>query len=91
MRRNWIQAISSTGTAPSTSRNKGAAAAGNAQVVSTLPAALAGYGQSAPADGSQGPGRAGDHWPKTHAGEHRERLLKGCREREFTLRGAPAG
>ena len=32
MRRNWIQAISSTGTAPSTSRNKGAAAAGGARV-----------------------------------------------------------
>jgi hypothetical protein len=43
VRRNRIRAISSTGTGPGTSRNKGPAAAGNSQVVSTLPAALAGW------------------------------------------------
>lgn len=37
--------------------------------------------------GSVAPGQIGGHRPKKLLGEHREWLLRRCREREFTLRG----
>ena len=37
--------------------------------------------------GSVAPGQIGGHRPKKLVGEHREWLLKRCREGEFTLRG----
>jgi transposase len=40
--------------------------------------------------GSVAPGKIGGYRPKKLVGEHREWLLKRCREREFTLRGLVA-
>jgi len=40
--------------------------------------------------GSVAPGQMGGHRPKTIRGEHREWLLRRCKEGEFTLRGLVA-
>lgn len=37
--------------------------------------------------GSVSPGKMGGHRPKKIAGEHRDWLVRRCREKEFTLRG----
>jgi len=37
--------------------------------------------------GSVAPGQMGGHKPKAIAGEHRDWLIKRCREKDFTLRG----
>jgi putative transposase len=40
--------------------------------------------------GSVAPGQMGGHKPKKSAGEHRDGLIKRCREEDFTLRGLVA-
>jgi len=40
--------------------------------------------------GSVAPGQMGGHKPKALAGEHRDWLIKRCREKDFTLRGLVA-
>jgi putative transposase len=40
--------------------------------------------------GSVAPGQMGGHKPKAIAGEHRDWLIKRCREKDFTLRGLVA-
>lgn len=40
--------------------------------------------------GSVAPGQMGGHRPKKIAGEHRDWLIKRCREEDFTLRGLVA-
>lgn len=40
--------------------------------------------------GSVAPGRMGGHRPKTIRGEHRDWLLRRCKEGDFTLRGLVA-
>jgi len=40
--------------------------------------------------GSVAPGQMGGHRPKKIAGEHRDWLIKRCREKDFTLRGLVA-
>jgi putative transposase len=40
--------------------------------------------------GSLAPGKMGGHRPKKISGEHRDWLVRRCRERDFTLRGLVA-